>query len=329
MRRTAMVVLAAWATGCGERQVVRNGPLVENPAPRVARRQPVGAPKPVGSLVALEHQDPGPVDHLARVRGLEESGDLDGALAEARRAAFDRPRELAPVREAARLARLSGDSTREKAALVALAKLRPTDARPPLRLARLLLEEGEARGALFEATIALHRDPELAEAYHLRARAELRLGMSEEAVRDFESAVILEPRHAHAFNNLGYALLLSGDPEAAIAPLERAAELAPHLAFVRNNLGLALERAGLLDQAREQLDAALALSPGHPKAASNLERVIEAIGSGEVLELPAEPSRGDQPSECAHNPLHLDTRTASSRGLLLGRRAAAEAPGCD
>ncbi|MGI5863977.1 MAG: tetratricopeptide repeat protein [Myxococcales bacterium] len=329
MRRTAMVVLlAAWAAGCGERLVVQRGAVVEPPIPRAAGWQ-APATKPVRSPLALEHDDPSPVDHLARVRVLEESGDLAGALAEARRAAYDRPDELAPAREVARLARLSGDRTRERLALVALAKHQPTDARPPLRLARLLLEEGDAGGTLLEATVALNRDPELAEAYHLRGRAELRLGMREEAIRDFESAVILEPRHAHAFNNLGYALLLCGDPEAAIAPLERAAELAPHLAYVRNNLGLALERAGLLDQAREQFDAALALSPRHARAVVNLERVVEAIGSGEVLDLPEAPSRDTEPSECAHNPLHLETRTASTRGLLLGRRAAAEVPECD
>jgi tetratricopeptide (TPR) repeat protein len=136
--------------------------------------------------------------------------------------------------------------------------------------------------------------------------------------------VILDPRHSHAFNNLGYVLLQAGEPERAIAPLARAVELAPHLAFVRNNLGVAYQRAGRLEEARVQFAAADDLSPGRT---ADLERVAEAIGSGEAPPDAPEAARGDE-AACARDPMRPGPRM-TAHSLLFGRPSDDEAADCE
>ncbi|HEY3445161.1 MAG TPA: tetratricopeptide repeat protein [Myxococcales bacterium] len=241
-----------------------------------------GAQAPDVSLMclagpSLAHDDARRIDHLGRARELESSGDLRGAIAEARRAAFDRGgREEYDT--LVRLAQKAGDAALAVQALGALADAAPEDAEPLVRLARMFADAGDSGAAAEAAAEAAERNPASAEAWHLKGRAELQRGRLSEAVAAFERTVRLNPRHAWAYNNLGYARLLARQPEKAIEALERAKLLAPHLAYIHNNLGVAYEELGRLDDAQLAYGKALDLEPGHPSAAASFARTAEAMG---------------------------------------------------
>jgi Tfp pilus assembly protein PilF len=323
---TTMAALTAFSLcGCSEPRLRPERAVEEGSPSAVGAQVPEDSLEP-GPAVALAHVDAVPTDHLQKARLLDESADLAAALLEARRAAFDAPGESAPLHAVARLSARLGARARDvrKSALAALACSSREETGALLELAGLLLEEGDARGALLEATLAVARDPELAQAYHLRGRARLQLQALGKAVLDFESTVILNPRHAHAYNDLGVALLEAGAPERAIAPLERAAALAPHLAFVHENLGIAFERAGLLERAREQRAAAAALGSHRSEAAS-----IPQLASGAAAAEEALGTDASLDEACPRDPLWIGPGSSASR-LLLGLEASASARrGCD
>lgn len=246
---------------------------------------------------AIAHEDARRIDHLARARDLEQSGDLVGAIAEARRAAYDLPgRE--PLDALARLAQRAKDPTLLSQALGALADAAPADPEPLVRLARLFADGGEPGKAADAAAEAVERDPQNAEAWHLVGRAAMQRQALADAVTAFERTVRLNPRHAWAWNNLGYARLLAGKPEKAVFALEHARELAPHLAYVRNNLGVAYERLGRLDEAQFEYGKALDLEPAHPSAAANFARAAEALGwAGPSVESTPDGGVGERTAE--------------------------------
>ena len=211
-----MSLAALLSAGCGERMQGPTRPAaiqIEQAIPRIqaGASEMLAAASPVG----LRHFEAGRIDHLSRAQDLQAQGDLAGALVEARRAAADDQDDLSALEMVANLARAQGDREVEIDALVELSRRKSDAVKPLLRAARLMLEEGDARGALFEATLAIAREPEEAEGYQLRGRAELMQGELAEAALDFESAVILDPRHSYAFNNLGYALSVLNQPEPA------------------------------------------------------------------------------------------------------------------
>lgn len=231
----------------------------------------------VAGGVALAHEDARRVDHLERAGRLEQSGDLEGALVEARRAAFDRPDRGS----FGAVVRLAGRTRALELALEgrrALCQLETAQAADHVALAQALLEAGRSAQAEQAASEAVGKSPSMAEAWHLRGLARLRLGSLAAAAADFEQVTRLNPRHAWAWNNQGYARLLMGEPARAVAPLERARALAPHLAYVHNNLGVALERLGRLADAHAAYSKALELDPGHAHAAANFARAAEALG---------------------------------------------------
>jgi tetratricopeptide (TPR) repeat protein len=247
--------------------------------------------------LGLPHDHTKPVDHLARARALEDEGDLRGALLESRRAVHDDPESSAAHESAARHARASGDRALAKTAYVALADLVPTDPLPLLRLARIFLAEGDVASARLSASEALERDPGLAEAHHLRGRAELSASHLPAAIADFKRATELDSRHGHAFNNLGYAYLLANEPLLAVPPLIRAAELLPAIAYVHNNLGIAYEKTGRPSDARSAYAAALSIRPTYVKAIVNKSRVNKLAAAGRSLNDASPALEQDEPVE--------------------------------
>jgi len=230
----------------------------------------------------LPHDDPGPVDHLQRALTLSEEQDLEGALAEARRACFHDRTSAVALELVVRSAHALHRRELAWASLVELVGLVEVDVELLNDLSRDMLKSEDARAALLLSEASITRAPAEAEPYHLRGRARLMLGYVAEAGADFESAAVLNSRHAWALNNLGYVRLLQERAEEALPALQRAAELAPQLAYVQNNLGIAHERLGQMEEARAAFARAVALAPRHAKATENLARATEAVGSGRV-----------------------------------------------
>ncbi|MGC4117092.1 MAG: tetratricopeptide repeat protein [Myxococcales bacterium] len=312
--KTALVVLAGLLATTGRMQV--------------ATAQGASAPVMCLAGPALAHDDARRIDHLARAHELEAAGDVAGAIAETRRAAYDRPGR-AEYELLARLAQKAGDQALAMQALGALADAAPEDAEPLLKLARAFVEAGDTGAAAEAATEAAERNPLSAEAWHLKGRAELQRGRLSEAIAAFERTVRLNPRHAWAYNNLGYARLLARQPEKAVQALERARQLAPHLAYVHNNLGVAYEELGRLDDAQLAFGKALDLEPGHPSAAASFARTAEALGwAGPAVEARPDAGAGIDGGESGDWAEEFEPATVAERSWLFepGPRAAGDEP---
>lgn len=266
-----------------------------------AEQRPSAPPRPVAAgEVGLSHECTGSPNHLARARERVAAKDMEGALLEARRAAFDAPASADALELTADLAEKSRDRALARSAGRALARAQPNEAAPMVRLALLLLRDRDGVGALAAAEEAQRRDPKAAEAYNLSGRANLMLGRSDDAIFDFLSASRLNPNHGFAFNNLGLAYLLAGKPQKSVSALEKAAALLPNVAFVHNNLGIAHERLGEKTEARAEYSRALELEPSYVKAAVNKAR-LSALATAESLAVDAAPAQppSDVPAPAA------------------------------
>ncbi len=251
---------------------------------------------PPVDLVALAHP-PDTANHLERARALKTGGDFHGALAEARRAVHDAPRDDEALDLAAKLARQLGQTGIAEDALSRVAAIRSDDAVPAIALARVVLSTGDAERAVKIGQQAIARDPENPEAYQITGRAMLSADQFQGAMVMFGKAIELKPDHGHALNNLGFTYLRANMNEEAVDALTRAAELLPNVAYVHNNLGVALERVGRTDEAISEYMVSTSLSPRYVKAMLNSERMkktasLSASESGTATDAMVGPEGG-------------------------------------
>lgn len=232
------------------------------------------------STLALSHEHLSRVNHLARARTLRELGDLAGALTESRRALYDAPEDMEPLRTIARLGQLTGQTDLAVLALEELSRVNPEEASPLVQQARLLVSLGRFAEAIRVGEEALSRDPEDPEAYQVLGRARLASGHLSEAILRFQQAVHLAPENGYALNNLGLAWLRSNENARAAEVLARAAGLLPHVAYVHNNLGVAYERLGRTEEAQAAYFAATRLSPRYVNARVNSNRMNQVASLG-------------------------------------------------
>lgn len=255
-------------------------------------------PPKVEEVLALSHEDGREIDHLARAVSLREQGDLDGALAEARRAHFDHPEDVDVLTQIDRITKLSGERDLRVVALERIAALRPEDAMPLIQQARVLIAMKKPNDAIRVASEAMKRDVNNPEVYQAMGRAHLNQGQLAQAITQFKNVLTLEPDHGYALNNLGFAYLRSNQNEDAVEVLTRASELLPHIAYVWNNLGVALERTGNVEEAKLAYSESSFLSPKYVKAQVNAARVAvlrqNAMADTDV-EVEMEPETDMQP----------------------------------
>jgi Flp pilus assembly protein TadD len=243
--------------------------------------------------LGVAHEQP-EVDHLMRAHALRETGDLSGALTEARRAVYSSPTDEEALRFIARVAPITGQHTLAADAWAAISEVRPDDATPRIQEARSRLRAKDAVGATVAAMDAIARDPGVPEAHHVHGRAALSRGELQEAIDAFEKAVALDGDHGHALNNLGFAYLRANENAAAVQVLARAAALLPNVAYVQNNLGIALERVGRTEEARAAYSAATSLSPKYIKARVNMNRVAKVAIPVEATDTTVEGTMGEE-----------------------------------
>lgn len=144
-----------------------------------------------------------------------------------------------------------------------------------------LLAQGDAKGAKakFEAAITADAND---------ARAQLGLGLAEEALSDFAAAerayrraIEIDPKLAEAHNNLGLLLRDGGKDAEALEALTRATELDPRLASAQANLALALEDAGRIAEAQAAYERAVALTPDDAMLRANQGLFLVANGDAQ------------------------------------------------
>ena len=89
----------------------------------------------------------------------------------------------------------------------------------------------------------------------------LRLGMTDEAIRNFSKAVELDPNYVDALNNLGNALYSRGYYNESIRYLSRALDLDPKCVSAKNNMANSLAASGRIDEAIKYYGETLKLAP--------------------------------------------------------------------
>ena len=119
----------------------------------------------------------------------------------------------------------------------------------------------EHAAALIDA--AINRDASVADAYCNRAVALRRLGRLEEALDSLDKAIALEPGNAEAHNNRGTVLRDTGRHHEALTAFGQAIALRPDHVEAHTNRGHLLRAAGQPAAALQSYDRAIALRPNH------------------------------------------------------------------
>lgn len=140
------------------------------------------------------------------------------------------------------------------------------------------IELGLSQDALRDFDEAIAHAPNWADAYANRALALSVVGRLDDAVRSAERALALDPRHVDALCNLSRARWLQGDAQAALSAAERALSLDPRSTDALLNRSNALQALGDTDQSEATLRQALALAPTDARVLSNYGYVMSSQG---------------------------------------------------
>jgi tetratricopeptide (TPR) repeat protein len=202
-------------------------------------------------------------------------------------------------------------------------------ARARTNLAWLLLESGDADGAIEVLQKAISEDPALAAARLNLGLALLRTGRATEAMTSLTKANELEPQNPDHWIALGDAQLATADPAGAHASYERAVAAAPDHSEARLRLGLALRRGGDIGGALDRLREAVELDPRNAAAwasygntlagSGDLEAALEACTKSTELA----PQRGEM---WVGRAMVLAQKGDADAALAAARRAVALAP---
>ncbi len=179
-----------------------------------------------------------------------------------------------------------------------------------------LLQDGDAQGALREASAIAASEPANARA-HLAAGIALRaMGRLEEARQALERAVRLAPNDYAPHYELGVLLDAASRPEHALASFERCAALRPGFAPAHFAAGLAAYRLRDWTRASMHFSRVLDADPRNVEALVNLAQCR------------AEQDRPDEAASLLQRAIELEPRAGSARyamGWLLGRLGKREA----
>lgn len=180
----------------------------------------------------------------------DQLGDLDGAVAELRTMASERPEREDPMQRI-------GDLYR--------AKERWSD----------------AAAAYDEAVKRLSQPPEPGDwsLFFSRGIVNERAGRTDQAIGDLGKALELQPDQPYVLNYLGYTWLEQRkNYEKARGMIERAVALRPRDASIRDSLGWAFYRQGDFDHAVGHLEAAIVLKPTDPTINDHLGDAYFKVG---------------------------------------------------
>jgi tetratricopeptide (TPR) repeat protein len=160
-----------------------------------------------------------------------------------------------------------GDARGALAYLDRASQLRPLDYEASYALARAQADAGDyqdARTRLRELQIDQDKaEQEKADLHHLLGEVEEKLGNSVDAVREYQRAVELNPSESNLYD-WGAELLVHRAPEPAIEVFTRGNHLFPHSVRMLVGLGVSLYARGSYEQAVQRLCEASDLNPDDP-----------------------------------------------------------------
>lgn len=99
------------------------------------------------------------------------------------------------------------------------------------------------------------------------------MGLSNEAVLEYQEAIRLLPEYSEAHNNLGSLLIRLGHTDEGITHIRQAVSSNPQNARARNNLGMAWAKQGNLPSAAGEFEEAVRLDPDSIETWVNLANV--------------------------------------------------------
>jgi tetratricopeptide (TPR) repeat protein len=235
---------------------------------------------------------------------LKAKGDLDGAIAEYRQAIQLDPKYARGHYNLGLALQAKGDLDGAIAEYRRAIQLDPTDAVPHTNLGVALRDRGDLDGAIAEFRLGIQLDPKDATAHTNLGNALKEKGDVEGAIAEHRQAIQLEPKLAMAHSDLGLDLLDKQDLEGAVTECRRAIELDPKYARGHNNLGSALQAKGDLDGAIDECRQAIKLDLTFAAAHNNLGVALKDKGDvdGAIAEFRLA-IRWDPKDALAHNNL--------------------------
>jgi Flp pilus assembly protein TadD len=210
--------------------------------------------------------------HLYLGLARERLGDVEGAVADLRRALEQHPENL-PAREAL----LSLFSARgDLVGIQDLIAVRPDDVQGHLVKARLHQKQGNLGEAIASFRDAASLSPSESDIRLELGGALNAASRGAEAAEVFRELVAARPQDAEAQRGLGTALVLNGRYQEALLPLEESARLAPTEPRARLNMGIAYEKLNRVEESLREYETFIRLAPSDPMAPKIRELVEKA-----------------------------------------------------
>lgn len=155
-----------------------------------------------------------------------------------------------------------------------------------MQLAVSYYQQGQTKFALDEVRQAIAAEPEMADAYALRALIFMDLGENQLADENFQYALKLVPANLDYMNNYGWFLCQSGREKQGLQYLEKAARDPAYStpAKALNNAGVCAMRLRELDRAEKYFMDAFKLEPGNPGVNVNLSKIYLDRGDLKVAQ---------------------------------------------
>ena len=214
---------------------------------------------------------------LQKAVGLDQRGDLPGAIAVYRAVLASEPDNIDALFLLGRAHCLKGEFDRGAELLGKAVSLAPNYAQAHNLLGMALGRLGRKEEALASFEHATVADPANAAAIVNKADVLADLGRHADAVAEFDKALAINPRNVAAWCNRGNALqALERDAE-AIESFGKALALDPRLVVAQFNMANALERLGRHEEAVARYCRAIALKPDFADAYINLAGPLMAL----------------------------------------------------
>jgi tetratricopeptide (TPR) repeat protein len=156
--------------------------------------------------------------------------------------------------------------------------LNPKDAVAHTCLGDALRNKGDLDGAIAECRQAIALDAKFAPAHNNLGIALKDKGDLDGAIAEYRQAITLNAKYAKARHNLGIALSDTGDLDGALAEYRQAIALNPKFAEAHYDLGNALRDKGDSEGAIAAYRKAITLDPKFPAPHINLGNVFQAMG---------------------------------------------------
>ncbi len=240
---------------------------------------------PREGLRVLEAASGDPFHHhdllLARIRCLERLGEFQEALEAAVAFTGAYPTEARGWMSRARFARSLGLTTESRLSWSEAARRMPRDPAPKVEEAVMLLEIGDAEGALRLSDEAMALDRRDEGAALARAEALAALGNHEAALRAFDATLALQPGMDEAIRGRALSFVRSGKSAEALRDIKELE--AKHPADAQTCLWKTqiLSEAGRWEEALQAVNQALHYGGGTPETLTAKGRVLGELNRAE------------------------------------------------